>query len=342
MDVTESNEPAAVGPASVDPVISNGDSNIFIDNALGDDGRSSSLSEIDDVSDHELSDVESLRLERRPAEIDSEAETERIEDSPNNVRSTRDIIVSAGHFENSPSKLAQSTTYGDIEDEEEEHDVDETPSKARRTSKSNGLAEEAEDTPAPEDDENLASPPDVTGKKRKRLESGDELATEPSDDGPLRKRRGSLKSDLGEEFPAGTPLSREPTEDVSKLTETSQNGTPADDTQDLDAPAAPIRGKKGKKGKRKGKKVKDADEETENVDGATEAGAGDHLHDDEEAGDVAEEGDDADAAAKSEEERKHPPLAFLSVTNTQAVAKKIAAIDALSVLEKEFSTLRDR
>ncbi|KAL1967118.1 hypothetical protein VTN77DRAFT_3409 [Rasamsonia byssochlamydoides] len=329
MEVTDSNESAAGGPGpTVDPPISNGGPNILIDDPLDDDGRSSSLSEIDDVSEHEPSDDESLKQERGPAEIDSEAETERIEDSPHTIRSRRDIVVTAGRFEASPSKLAQSTTYDDIEDEEE-HDVEETPSKARRTSKSNGLAEEAEETPAPEDSEKLPSPPDVAGKKRKRLQAADDLDTEPGDEEPLRKRRGSVKSDLGEEVAAESLLSREATEDVTKPTDTSHNGTPADDTQDLDVPAAPTRAKKGKKGKRKGKKVKEVDEETENggaVDAGTEGAAEDQLHEDEEAGEVAEEGDDVDAAAKSEEE----------------LAKKIAAMEALSVLEKEFATLRDK
>lgn len=308
MEATESNESAPAGPAAtVDSAVSNDESNILLDNALADDGRSSSLSEIDDVSDHELSDDESLKLERGPAEIDSEAETERIEDSPNNVRSKLgDIVVTARRFESSPSKLAQSTTYDDLE-EEEEHDVDETPSKARRASKNNGLAEEAEEPLAPEDSEKLPSPPDVAGKKRKRLPSGDDLGTEPGDGEPVRKRRGSVKSDIGEEVPAEVPLSREATEDVTKLTETSRNGTPAEDTQELDVPAAPSRAKKGKKGKRKGKKVKEVDEETENggvVDAGTEGAAEDQLHDNEDAAEVAEEGEDADAAAKSEEECK--------------------------------------
>jgi hypothetical protein len=146
----------------------------------------------------------------------------------------------------------------------------------------------------------------VAGKKRKRLQSGEDVETEAGDDEPLRKRRGSVKSDLGDEVPTGTPLSREATEDVGKPNEISHNGTPADDTQDLDVPAALTRGKKGKKGKRKGRKAKDVDEDIEN--GGTgdigAEGAEDHLQDDDEGGDGAEEGDDADATAKSEEESK--------------------------------------
>lgn len=306
MDVTETETNVLGSATAVDPAISNGESNMLIDDPLGDDGRSSSLSEIDDVSEHELSDVEShLEEEGGTAELDSEAETERIEDSPHHVRTRSDIMVSAGRYENSPSKLAQSTTYDELEDDDDQ-DMDETPSKARRSSKSNGLIEDAEETPALEDSEKMPSPPDLAGKKRKRLQSGEDVEAEASDDEPLRKRRASVKSDLGDDVPVGTPLSREATEDMGKPSEASQNGTPADETQDLDASAAPTRGRKGKKGKRKGRRVKEMDDETENggaVDVGAE-GAEDDLQDDDEVADGAEEGDDAEAAAKSEEESK--------------------------------------
>jgi hypothetical protein len=306
MDVAETETDVLGSATVVDPALSNGESNLLIDDPLGDDGRSSSLSEIDDVSDHELSDVEShLADERGTAELDSEAETERIEDSPHHVRSRSDIVVSASRHENSPSKLAQSTTYDELENDDDQ-DMDETPSKTRRSSKSNGLAGDAEESPTVEDSEKLPSR-DVTGKKRKRLQSGEDVELEASDDEPLRKRRASVRSDLGDEVPAGTPLSREGTEDVGKPSELSHNGTPADENQELDVSSAPTRGRKGKKGKRKGRRAKDMNDETENG-GAVDVGAEDaedQLQDDDEGADGPEEGDDADAAAKTEEESKY-------------------------------------
>ncbi|KAL2000937.1 hypothetical protein VTN02DRAFT_2453 [Thermoascus thermophilus] len=313
MEVADTGEPAPVGPpAGADSAVAIDNQTLLVDESLMDDGRSSSLSELD-VSEHEPSDMdEPLKPETATAEVDSEAETERIEDSPHNVRK-RNIVVSAG-YGTSPSKLAQSTTYDDIED-----DADESPSKTRRSSKNNGFTAL--------DDSAIS---ESAGKKRKRLESGDDTGTEAGEDEPLRKRRGSAKSDVAEEALDEAPLSPEPTEDVSKHNEVSHEGTPAvEEAQDLDVPPAPVRGKKGKKGKRKGKKVKEADEEME-VGGAVEAGtegaADDHLPEDEEPAEGAEEVDDAEAIAKLEEES----------------AKKMSAMDSLAVLEREFATLRDK
>lgn len=301
MEVAETGEPAPVGPpAGADSAVANGDQTLLVDESFVDDGRSSSLSELD-VSEHEPSDVdEPLKPENATAEVDSEAETERIEDSPHNIRK-RNIVVSVG-YGTSPSKLAQSTTYDDIEDEERE--ADESPSKTRRSSKNNGVTAPEEGTPALED----STISESAGKKRKRLESGDDTGTEAGEDEPLRKRRGSVKSYVAEEALDEAPLSPEPMEDVSKHNEVSHEGTPAvEEAQDLDVPPAPVRGKKGKKGKRKGKKVKEADEEME-VGGAVEAGtegaADDHLPEDEEPAEGAEEVDDAEAIAKLEEECK--------------------------------------
>ncbi|CRG92165.1 hypothetical protein PISL3812_09221 [Talaromyces islandicus] len=315
-----------------EPEASGGGANLFLEDPLGDDDRSSSLSEIDDVSDSEPFGDEPLHLqENSVAEADSEAETERLEDSPNHPRNLRNInLSSTNRFENSPSKLAQSTTYDEV-DEDDEPEMDETPSKARQLSKGNGVVNEEDDEEEEEEEDAVAddsgkqpSHSDALGKKRKRLQSADDVEEEFGDSEPLRKRRASLKSDQGDEAPAETALSREGSEDASKQ-DIAHKENIADEGQDLDVPAVSTRGKRGKRGKRKGRKAKDADEEMENGDGALE-GAEDNLHDDEDNGEMAEDGDDADVAAKTEEE----------------MAKKIAAIDALGVLEKEFSTLRDK
>lgn len=319
MDVAESADPIAT---AVDLARSNHDIDLSIDH-LGDDGRSSSLSEIEDVSDNEPSDDELPRLQPAATEdVDSEAETERLEDSPNNHRIPRNIKLSgANRFESSPSKLAQSTTYDEMEEEEEEDELNDTPSKARRVTKSNGVSEDIE-TPILEDADKQQSPPDVVGKKRKRLQASEDLEPDVGDDDePLRKRRGSLKvDDVGEDVAADSSTIREETEDVGKQ-EVSE--TPADDAQDSAAPVT--RGRRGKKGKRKGRKARDVDDELENGDIAIES-TEDPLPEDEEAADAVDEANDADATAKSEEE----------------LVRKIAAIDALAVLEKEFATLRDK
>ena len=297
MDVAEPKDPAGVATAGADQSASNGNSNLPFD-PLGDDGRSSSLSEIDDVSEQEVSDDESLQLGKPPTELDSEAETERIEESPSHARTRRDIIVSASRFESSPSKLAQSTTYDDLEDDDE-GDVEETPSKSRALSNKNGLAHSGDEPSVPEDHGRLPSPPDLAGKKRKRVQSGDDTTAGTTDEEPLRKRRGSLRSDAGEDTPKVAPQSHEATEDPSKLDAPSPQATPTEDLLEEDVAVPASRTRKGKKGKRKGKKTKDGDDETEN--GTAEAA--EEQADEDEGGDAAD-GEDAEAAGKSEEECK--------------------------------------
>lgn len=296
MEPAESKDPAGGGTVVVDQGSSNGNSNLPFD-PLGDDGRSSSLSEIDDVSEQEVSDDESLQLGKPPTELDSEAETERIDESPSHVRTRRDIIVSASRFESSPSKLAQSTTYDDLE-EGDEGDV-ETPSKSRASSNKNGLAHSGDEPSVPEDTGRLPSPPDLAGKKRKRVQSGDDTPAATTDEEPLRKRRGSLRSDAGEDTAKVAPKSREATEDPTKLDAPSQRETPAEDMLDEDVSVPASRTRKGKKGKRRGKRTKDGDDETENGN----AEAAEEQADEDEGGDAAD-GEDAEAAGKSEEECK--------------------------------------
>uniref|UniRef100_A0A093V799 Transcriptional regulatory protein DEP1 n=1 Tax=Talaromyces marneffei PM1 TaxID=1077442 RepID=A0A093V799_TALMA len=322
MDVAESTEPVAQAGVDLSRVI--GDVDISLD-SLGDDGRSSSLSEIDDVSDNEPSDVELPQPQQSvPEEVDSEAETERLEDSPNNHRLQPNIkLTGMSRFESSPSKLAQSTTYDEME-EDEENELTKTPSKTRRSSKPNGASENIE-TPVLDDAESPHSHADVAGKKRKRSQANEDLDTEMGDDDePLRKRRGSVGADEIQDEVGGDVLTtREETEEVGQH-DASGKGTPLDETPDSAVPTIATRGgKRGvKKGKRKGRRARDTDEDLENGAENTE----DQLQEDEETGDVADDANDADAVAKSEEE----------------LARKIAAIDALAVLEKEFATLREK
>ncbi|OJJ31854.1 hypothetical protein ASPWEDRAFT_117354 [Aspergillus wentii DTO 134E9] len=319
MEVAESREPGSVGPPTgAESTVTNGDQNPLLDDSLMDD-RSSSLSEIDYVSENEPSDYEPVKPEKTVPENDSEAETERIEDSPHSARWRKDIVLSAASSHGpSPSKLAQSTTYEEAEDDEddEEHVADDSPSKPR--SKSNGVAEATDETPGLED----STLSDSLSKKRKRFETGgDDTGTEFGEDEPPNKRRGSVKSDLSD--PPADTLTPEPFEEPPKPTE---DDTPADEVPESDLPAAPVKGKKGKKGKRKTRKTRDLEEETE-VGGAVEGpegGADDHLEDDDTA-ERGEEVDDAEAAAKHEEE-----------------SKKMSAMESLTVLEREFATLRDK
>lgn len=293
MEVAKSREPESVGPpAGTGTNNTNGGQNTFLDASLIDDGRSSSLSDIDDVSDHELSDYESPKFEKTEPDNDSEAETERVEDSPNNDRLKRNIVLSASQGP-SPSKLAQSTTYDDVEDDEH---IDETPSKSR--TKKNGITDAVEDAPDLEDS-GLSEGP---GKKRKRLGSPDETGTDFGDDEPLKKRRGSIKSDLSDPPPDDIVLSPIPMEE--KPSKSVEDQTPADDVPESDLPSVPSKTKKGKKGKRKGRRVRDADDETETGGTGDVDAADDHLGEDDETVERGDEPDEGEATARHEEECK--------------------------------------
>ncbi|PKX90943.1 uncharacterized protein P174DRAFT_375775 [Aspergillus novofumigatus IBT 16806] len=314
MEVAASRDSAPVGPPTgPDATITNGDQDLLLDDSLMDDGRSSSLSDIDDVLDNEPSDYEeSPKPEKIAPENDSEAETERIEDSPNHFRRTNIVVSSYGP---SPSKLAQSTTYDDAEDGDDQ--IEDSPSKPR--SKPNGILESAEDILGLED----SALSEGTGKKRKRPESGADLEGETGDeDEPPQKRRGSVKSELSEPPADDSALSPEPIEEVIKANE---EDTPADDLPESDLPTAPTKNRKGKKGKRKGRKTRDtADDDLDS--GALETGAEGPADDgDDENIERGEDADDGEAAAKLEEE-----------------SKRMSAMESLTILEKEFAALRDK
>jgi hypothetical protein len=333
MEVAESTEGTSVGPSTgVDSTLSNGAQNLLFDHPslIDDDGRSSSLSEIEDMP----SDYESPKPEKL-AENDSEAETERIEDSPNRFRpGATNIVVSSTGVNPSPSKLAQSTTYDDVEDDEEQLG-DDSPSKPR--SKNPRATDAADETPGLDD----SALSEGMGKKRKRLGSGDDAGTEMDDeDGPPQKRRGSLRSELSDPPAEDITLTPEPMEE--EPSKANEEETPADDVPESDQPAPPAKGKKSKKSKRKVRKPRDADEDVEGTaDTGAEGGPDDQAGDDDTA--ERDEADDAEAAAKLEEECMFPPVAASSnVSDTRTAAKRISAMESLSVLEREFATLRDK
>ncbi|EKV15368.1 hypothetical protein PDIG_26710 [Penicillium digitatum PHI26] len=313
MEVVESREQAPVGPTTgAQPTFPNGERNPFLDDPLmDDDGRSSSLSEIDDVSDNEPSDFEDPIKSDKPMENDSEAETERIEDSPHNIRK-HDIVLSAASAGPSPSKLHQSTTLDDVDDEALV--ADDSPSKPRRSSKNNGLTEDIPDL----GDLGDFDLPD--GPKRKRTH---ETVAELGDEEPSKKPRSSTKSDLSDPIDDDTPLSPEPLGNPMDL---NDDGILVGEVPESDFPVPPSKGKKGKKGKRKGRRTHDADMEAEaGVDAIIDHVADEIIGEDEEP---AERGDEPDGAE--------------AVLRTEESVKRLSAMDSLATLEKEFATLRDK
>lgn len=214
-----------------------------------DDGRSSSLSDIDERLESQLDDI-SPRIEKVVSEIDSEAETERIEDSPSRPRDRASIVLSAGAYGTSPSKLAQSTTYDDIDDDEV-NGPEASPSKPPRDLKTNGVLDTTEKS-----GKDSTGSHQETSKKRKREGSNTNVSGESLEDEPLRKRRSSLTADAIEEEVAVDPTIDTP-ETESKQNDALSNDEAQEDHAD-DTRLPTLKGKKGKKGKRKGKKTKDS------------------------------------------------------------------------------------
>ncbi|KKK16229.1 hypothetical protein ARAM_001803 [Aspergillus rambellii] len=308
MEVAETGNPASIGARKSD---AHNTQNILMHDILSDGERSSSLSEIDDVSD-----FESPKPLPAP-ENESEAETERIDESPNKYHLRTNIVVSASGFSPSPSKMAQSTVYGDIEeDEEAKFPADGSPSKSSHSK--NLVLESVEDFAPGAEDSKFS---DSLGKKRKRSESVNEAGSEPDVDHFPRDRRGSAKTDLSDP-PPDLVLTPERIEEPPKLDETEN--TPVDEIPEPDLPSAPITGPRPKKSRRK-HKTREVDDDVDSGVHGKDDQADKELGDD----DTAERPEDADAgeaAAKLVEDS----------------VKRTSAMDSLSVLEREFAILRDK
>ena len=269
---------------------------------MEDDTRSSSLSDIGDQLEAENIDFSPRKV---ASEVDSEAETERIEDSPHRVRNKTSIVLSAAGYGTSPSKLAQSTTYDDLQEDDEDNEVEESQSKAKRSVKTNGV--EGDDDSNDEEEE-LPSPQEVIGKKRKRVASIGDISELQSAEEPSRKRRGSMPVARTSPLPSVELRPRGPvTEPTPKTGEVENDETPATE-EDTVVETRASKGRKGKKGpaKRKGKKTRDAEDEVEEEINLPENGVGDEAGEDEENAEIAEVGDDAEAALKLEEGEFHP------------------------------------
>lgn len=102
---------------------------------------------------------------------------------------------------------------------------------------------------------------------------------------------------------------------------------PVDDLPESDIPTVTTKGKKPKRGKRKGKRNAEVDEEPEvGGDLIVEDAVDENLGEDDETAERVEGPDNAETAAKAEEES----------------ARKMLAMDSLATLEKQFATLRDK
>ncbi|OCT49284.1 transcriptional regulatory protein DEP1 [Cladophialophora carrionii] len=283
---------------------------------LSDDDRSSSLSELEeDLEDGEDEEVEPTPL----GDADSEAETERLQVTPENLQRKKP-------FESSPSKLAQR------------QDVDMRPEIESLTESL--VSSPISSHPDSDNDDPLSDGPDAdeelpieavpagtsSPNKRKREESGSDLEEAPRS--RRRRRPGSPESDDekseldsdGDEAPA--PQTRKPivepevevgeqTEHAPEVAEEEQKEIEKTDTSE---------DSKGKSRSRLRRKTK----EPVIPEPQPEEGEDAEAAEDSEPADADE--NDAEATLKSEEEQ----------------ARRMAAMDSLMAIEKQFATLRDR
>lgn len=282
------------------------------DEPLSDDDRSSSLSELDD----NLEDVEEEEMEaQRPGDVDSEAETERLQVTP-------DGVVKKKPFEVSPSKLVQRE---DVDMRPEIESLTGSPVSSPISSHADSdLDGELSDAPEAEDEVDQ-EPEAATGNspnKRKRQESESDPEEAPRSQ---RRRTGSLesgqeKSEAESEHEDSHRPSRERTNDPeveiqgNEVEEAEEPEEESKETEKLES-SEDNKEKPRSRSRRKAKgdiiEEPQAEEEDE-AEGAEESEAVDE--------------NDAEAAAKSEEEQ----------------ARRMAAMEALTSLEKHFAALRDR
>lgn len=295
---------------------------------IDDDDRSSSLSDIGDEDGESLGEETPIQIDP-PTEADSEAETERINSTPNKMGGSKKMVLNTKPFEPSPSKLALATGPESGEDDDSESAIS-SPLASTRDSVS-GDAIEGEENDNEELDNTATQEQNVNGKKRKRsLIDGDDLA-DATQGRSRRQRTGSVQSEASIQNAAmsddGSPSSREGT---LEPTETNEGAVEDAETNEDDAdieqePIAAVKDLKVKAGAGRRRTLRGKAIENETPVDAEDA-------EQQDAESAAEEGaenedvDDAEAVAKSEEE----------------LAKKMAAMEALTSLEKHFAALRDR
>ena len=301
---------------------------------------SSSLSDIEDKdepeqdpdgSDEELSNV-------YDDENDSEAETERLEDSPSKIRTNKDVVLSSQNgaqvYNQSPSKL-HNQIMPDEQDEEDDDDQSFDDEISLRESPKSSIHEEPEPTTAATSLEDSAgegkqtlSAVDTDTRKRKRsIMAGSGLGDE--EEGPLRKRTGSIMAPTDdyaiedeeraeEEADTSNPISGNISGDEDR--EEQEDGAPeaieepiaADEEapETVDTPASPRR--RGRKKKKAIENGSSHDEDGGAADGDPALNGEDEVRIGEEDGAENEGDDEVEAALKNEEERRCSPY-FVSL-----------------------------
>ncbi|KAI9882756.1 MAG: hypothetical protein M1823_005496 [Watsoniomyces obsoletus] len=319
---------------------------------LADDGRSSSLSEVDEriVDRPPREDVSVSNAD--VGENDSEAETERLERSPEKIRKHKDVVVGLGlshTIDGSPKPLSDEAGDRSVAPDTPGSPTTKTPDAlplAVSIINNGGAVEEPLTAVSMTHETSLSvsklpTPPEVAGRKRKRP-NGSVGALSSSDDAeadePLKKRTGSVRGDQEhiKAEPNGVTGSPEngTTAAVAEDEPHQQNG--ADAASPANREASPAVFRTPRKGRRRGgrfvkKSVKEIEERsvTEDVEMQVDAPADDAGT---QGGDVEEEAMDAEEEEGTDATAKNEEIAI----------KRQEAIDALSMVEQHFTAFKDK
>ncbi|KAI9819579.1 MAG: hypothetical protein M1827_007029 [Pycnora praestabilis] len=323
-----------------------------------DDNRSSSLSDIDDIPDVNDAVADHMKTHTACMENESEAETERLEHSPQNVRKNKNVVLveEDASIDRTPSKVAQEMGLHKVEkgllavpDVVEED-------KGLITDLSGSIGDvdptsAATSIDSPTEAFKITSPPDLAGRKRKRKsQETPDVVDEVEAEEPARKRAGAIKVEpTGNSFSrhasmvehgeseahynAGDPIAG-PAGDFDDEMEKASSGDTTANEPDIsdDMTGTTTKTTKGKrirrnstivKGINVGGPVSVEDEEAHNGDSNDVIGENGNGGVN---GDEGEDVEEAEAAARNEEE----------------ATKKKSAHDSLGTLEKQFAIFRDK
>ena len=332
----------------------------------GDENDSSMTADGHAEADHDGSDSESVLSDARSLAHtdanDTEAETERLHDTPQHRRQ-RDVVVDQYNegqiFEHSPSKLRTTAVVqaekDHVDDESLADDAASSVSGKSEAGESTSKNATTKDTSV--DDENHNESQD---RKRKRSPATDNSETEQ----PLRKRTGSVGPVEGDQDGAANEADVTATIDLSAQTSVAEEEAVSPQKQEASAEGSPVERetratrKVTRSGSRNKEILADTDEvlAAETPDEAQPTEGDEELEPQQEtiepepepepeAEPEPEPEEETDAAAKSAEEGT---LAILTVplgicmANRQSAERKQAAFKDWSRIEEMFGVFRDR
>ena len=290
--------------------------------SLLEDDRSSSLSEIEDDLDKDDADEQRVPATHvQGADVDSEAETERLEQSPHTPSKTSKAM-GAVPFEKSPSKLAQASSAEEManlgEDQYSDSEMS-SPLASLEDPIEDGIEEQEPESDQSESGELDEPAVPISGKKRKRAESEETVGQSDRAQRSVRRRTASERDEdpsapltdeesVGEE-PEAMDVSRESTAEPVPSFERDDGRGEADeeepDEEDDTSKAEVDKSRIGRFGKLSQPPVPDdEDEGAEVIEEAEDVEAADEAENASEDENVDEEIDEAEAEKKNEEECK--------------------------------------